>query len=278
MGGNVLRFDNPWIDDYYPGGQPIAIMFRNRVLPGANLMIRGIKIETYMIIESQDFLIDTFEDFNLDFFAPLSQLFLNSEVITGNEEVYTMTDFVFIHKLANNVPFDAIMHLNIPKQIEVSDVAVVEKSCTAYKNLMPSLKCKLIAQSDGTHQLTITDAFPILGLDREDEFKLQITEGLYTPLSMKTSDTFQMVITDKDGHEINYVRLALTLTMKQGKDVGPLQVEVGSGLVGHDTWNEVTFLAPAPLYKDFLIIVNIPEEARAPMPQDFECLSFYPLS
>jgi len=75
-----------------------------------------------------------------------------------------------------------------------------------------------------------------------------------------------MVITDKDGHEINYVRLALTLTMKQGKDVGPLQVEVGSGLVGHETWNEVTFLTPAPLYTDFLIIVNIPEEARAPMP------------
>ena len=62
--------------------------------------------------------------------------------------------------------------------------------------------------------MTVRNAFPPDGLDRDDELKLQLLTGLYTPLSMKTSDTFAMVITDKDGHEINYQREALSLTMK----------------------------------------------------------------
>ena len=43
---------------------------------------------------------------------------------------------------------------------------------------------------------------------------------MYTPLSMKTTSSFHVVITDKDGHEINYIRRALALTMKEGKDIG----------------------------------------------------------
>ena len=116
MGGNVLRFDSPWIeDDGYPGGSPIVIEFRNRILPPAELMIKGIKIETYQTLEGVDYLIDTFEDFALEFFAPGAQLFLSSQIITGSDEVYTMTDFIVVHKLANSVPSDAIMHLTIPK-------------------------------------------------------------------------------------------------------------------------------------------------------------------
>ena len=37
---------------------------------------------------------------------------------------------------------------------------------------------------------------------------------------MKTSDSFHVIITDSLGNEINYVETALSLTMKQGKDIG----------------------------------------------------------
>ena len=53
---------------------------------------------------------------------------------------------------------------------------------------------------------------------------------------------------------------------------------MGSGVVGDLTYNNVSFKTPAPLYDGFLIIVNIPEEARAPMPQDFDCVTAYPIS
>ena len=49
---------------------------------------------------------------------------------------------------------------------------------------------------------------------------------------MKTSDSFEVVITDKDAHEINYVERAMTITMKQGKDVGPVTIKMGSETVG----------------------------------------------
>ena len=95
---------------------------------------------------------------------------------------------------------------------------------------------------------------------------------------MKTSDTFTVIITDAEGYKINYVIIALTLTMKQGKDVGLISLKTGNDVVGQETYNNVQFNAPAPLYNDFLIIVNIPEEARAPMGQEFNCVMKYPIS
>ena len=47
--------------------------------------------------------------------------------------------------------------------------------------------------------------------------------------------------------------------MAEGTDIDPIGLEVGSGIVGDKTSHKVSFKAPAPLYNDFLIIVNIPE-------------------
>ena len=88
---------------------------------------------------------------------------------------------------------------------------------------------------------------------------------MYTPLSMKTTDTFEVHIYDKDMHEINYVKRALSLTMKKGKDVGEVQLVVGDGIVGGFTDHKLIFKAPAPIYNGFLIMVHIPEEVGAPM-------------
>lgn len=87
-----------------------------------------------------------------------------------------------------------------------------------------------------------------------------------------------MVITNHLGYEINYVLTALSLTMKQGKDIGENFVDVTSGVVGDFSTHKVSFDSPTPLYKDFLIIVNIPDQFRPPMEQHFECQTNYPLS
>ena len=127
-------------------------------------------------------------------------------------------------------------------------------SCTLVKN-----------DSDDSHQLTVLNAFPESGLSRQQMFAIALHQGMYTPLSMKTTESFQVVITDKDGHEINYIRRALALTMKNGKDVGAIQLTTGSERVGDYTHHEISFLAPAPIYNGFLITVNIPEECDPPM-------------
>ena len=55
-------------------------------------------------------------------------------------------------------------------------------------------------------------------------------------------------------------------------------MEVSSGVVGAFSDHKVSFFSPSPLYENFLIIVNIPEEFRPPMNQHFECSTSYPLS
>lgn len=70
-------------------------------------------------------------DAEYEFFAPEQQLFLNSEIATNIEEVYTDTPFAFTHTLANNIPADAVIKVMIPAQIEVGDAAAVVDSCSS---------------------------------------------------------------------------------------------------------------------------------------------------
>ena len=66
--------------------------------------------------------------------------------------------------------------------------------------------------------------------------------------------------------------------MKRGKDVGPLTVSVSDLVVGNQATQTVSFNTTAPLYNGFLIIVNIPEECRAPMGSVFQCNVDSPIS
>lgn len=111
---NRLNFSNPFNNDEYRGNEPLALVFRNRELPGSNQMIRGIEIKTYEMIDGINYLIDSLKDPLFDFFAPVQQLFLASEVLSGSDEVYSMTNFTLVHTLANFVPSDAIINISIP--------------------------------------------------------------------------------------------------------------------------------------------------------------------
>ena len=79
--------------------------------------------------------------------------------------------------------------------------------------------------------MTITNAFDS-GLNENDEMIFKVTKGLKTPISTETSSTFKVIIYDKDGFEINYVVKALTITMRDGRDIGPIDVIPGSEMVG----------------------------------------------
>ena len=60
----------PDTDGKYPGNVPLTIVFHDRVLPGSNLMLKGIEIRTYMKVDGSDYLIDSFVDDTKEFFAP----------------------------------------------------------------------------------------------------------------------------------------------------------------------------------------------------------------
>ena len=151
-------------------------------------------------------------------------------------------------------------------------------SCKSELNLLPTMSCEMVTNADLSHSLTVRNAFGPGGLSREKEFIIKIERGLITPISKETSDTFQVILTDSEGHEINYVKNSLSLTMSEGKDIASMDLVVVSDRVGDHTQHLLTFTTPAPLYDDFLIIVNIPEECSPPMNSQFKCVTSYPLS
>ena len=109
-----LKFTNPFIDEHYEGGKPLSFIFRNRVLPGSNEMIKGITIKTYMTIDTVDYLVDSYDNRAHDFFAPDQVLFLASEVSTETHVTYTESKFTLRHTTANSVPYGSIIHIQIP--------------------------------------------------------------------------------------------------------------------------------------------------------------------
>ena len=44
ISANQLKLENPFNDNKYEGRQELSIAFRQRLLPGSNLMIKGILI------------------------------------------------------------------------------------------------------------------------------------------------------------------------------------------------------------------------------------------
>ena len=94
---------------------------------------------------------------------------------------------------------------------------------------------------------------------------------MLTPISVKSSETFRVRITDSNLYEINYVEEALPVTMRRGQDVGPIELTVGSEVVGEQTTHNVTFTTPVPLEDGFIIYFFMPEECDPPMESDFIC-------
>ena len=205
---------------------------------------------------------------DLDFFAPQQVEFLFSEVTTQSDSTYTETRFQFIHTLATNVNSDAILFINIPPEIEIFDPEKVVESCKSAKSLDRNLACELEilpANNRGMSRLTVRNAIPERGLTRFTQFVLQITEGLKTPISVQTSRTFRTKITDGNLNEINYVDSALTITMKEGADVGFQDLVIDNYDVGATNIHELSFITPTPLLENFVITIDIPKECESPM-------------
>ena len=132
LDNNLIKFTNPFRDDFYPGDEPLSFIFQYRVLPGSNQLIKGISIDTFMLIDGVEHNVDSFEDRNYPFFAPVSVLFLDSTVLTESKTTYTETKFALKHSLASSVPAGATIHVEIPPQVIVLDERAVEQSCGSF--------------------------------------------------------------------------------------------------------------------------------------------------
>ena len=108
--------------------------------------------------------------------------------------------------------------------------------------------------------IKIMNAVPDTGLDEFTQIEIEIGRGLRTPVSVKTTETFVVIITDADEHEINYVNKTLTVTMQRGKDIGTIELDVGSEVVGALTDHNILFKSPVPLLTNFIIHVQVPED------------------
>jgi hypothetical protein len=199
-------------------------------------MLKGIKIELIQLtkkdgVYTEKNLVDVISDSNFEFFAPVPVLFLYSEIRTNLQITYTETAFTFTMSSANSVPEDGIIKLELPAEVRVTDAAQVMKSCKGQSNLNRDIECKMeqpFGLGDPPTQITIKKAFRKGGLLTKQNFSFQITEGLVTPISKKSSSTFKVITTDSENRKINYIDSSLFITMKDSKDIGVVGVFTSS--------------------------------------------------
>lgn len=87
-----------------------------------------------------------------------------------------------------------------------------------------------------------------------------------------------VTITDLMEHEINYSRTALSVTMKEGKEIERKNLRVSNDQVGEPSFHEIVFYPPAFIYPGYFISLYIPEQFQVPMPSEFSCEVASPLS
>jgi hypothetical protein len=97
------------------------------------------------------------------------------------------------------------------------------------------MACAFTKQDNGQYLVTITDLVPEYGLKSNDEVSFRISRGLKTPISTKTTSSFQIAFLDSDRNEINFIKKSMSLTMRDGCDIGPLDVTAESSIVGAST-------------------------------------------
>lgn len=80
---------------------------------------------------------------------------------------YTEAQFRIANTVATEIPIGSTMEIYVPKQITITSTVSVMSSCNAVNNMSPTMTCTIVAntdgsvdaQPDGSHTITISDAF-----------------------------------------------------------------------------------------------------------------------
>ena len=82
--------------------------------------------------------------------------------------------------------------------------------------------------------------------NQNDEIVFSVKQGLITPISTETTESFKLLIVDANNYEVNYIKSALTITMFEGLRIEQIEVKPDVLTVGATANHEVIFETPVP--------------------------------
>lgn len=280
-----LRLNSVFEWNEYLGNKELSIGFSNRIMPRSSQPIAGIAIQIYQYVGKESFLIDQIVDPDFLFFEMKAVEFFGDSLKSKSDVTFTDTDLTFRMVVASEIPRDAIAQITFPPEVTLSkSLEEMAKFCEIPSD--PALKPKCIfekatikkqedgglAEQESTVIATIRGLFR-QSLKSQDDFDFRISAGVVTPISVKTSQPFVFKLLDNSGREINYSNSALTLTMVKGIDIGPLELESQSYVVGDWTEHTISFTTPVPLVAGTRVYINLPKEVGTPIDDSFRARS-----
>jgi len=101
-------------------------------------------------------------------------------------------------------------------------------------------------------------------LERDEKMIFEIGQGIVTPISSETTDSFEIVIYDANGYVINFVTEALTITMRDGKRIENVEIVPSSYIVGEEADYTIAFISPVPIEDHFKLQIFVPADVQPP--------------
>ena len=98
--------------------------------------------------------------------------------------------------------------------------------------------------------MRISDAID-RALKTSDQIAFSIREGLLTPESTETSDSFVVTIHDQAGYKVNFVETSMTVTMREGHPIEHFFVQPDILTVGESSFHKISLETPVLVLDGF---------------------------
>ena len=95
-------------------------------------------------------------------------------------------------------------------------------------------------------------------MDAGTEFTLYIS-GIKTPLSTKSTSSFEIATTDNSEYYIDSITSDLYVTMARGKAISSVTIDPASDVVGATDMYRIYFTAPSPFLSSYLTYITFPD-------------------
>jgi hypothetical protein len=142
-------------------------------------------------------------------------------------------------------------------------MAAVESTCSSDANMAPSSMMKCVLAKDPTSgKLVIPNRIDISGAfmdtdirERRGMFVFKIEKGIRTPISKETTQTFKLLLADKDNRRINFNENPLFVTILNSKTIRYVKAIPSSMTVGKINKHTIRFKTPTPLYDGYKVYI-----------------------
>jgi len=280
----LITIKKPFRLDYaYDSDSPVSslLVFLNTTTPRSARHIQKLRL-TLATLNGE--VIDYYESTTRIFFEVVPAPFQAHSLTVDSQETYTDAIFTFVLRLSVNHTTGDYLEVVAPPEVAQptggvervttrSPMRATTLSCEpGAGEEMGDLSCQVIPDAaSGQFTVRISDWLDASGDELLKGADLDFSiEQLRTPLTTRSSASFEVYTKDIQGYQINYLSTDMCATMTDGKAIQDAEVSSSSSVVGAIASHTIRFTSVVPITSTDTLMVLYPATTFPPL-RDPDC-------